>query len=70
MFSICQGMAEAAILPHQSHVLRRSFAISLGRFFWLLIAEIYPLKIRGLALESRGTNWIARLCRLAPSCPL
>src|SRR4029077_4187861 len=26
-----------------------SFAISLGPIFWLLIAEIYPLKIRGLA---------------------
>lgn len=26
-----------------------SFAISLGPIFWLLISEIYPLKIRGLA---------------------
>jgi MFS family permease len=30
-----------------------SFAISLGPIFWLLIAEIYPLKIRGLARARR-----------------
>jgi MFS family permease len=37
-----------------------SFAISLGPIFWLLIAEIYPLKIRGLAAGiAVGTNWIA-----------
>jgi MFS family permease len=31
-----------------------SFAISLGAIFWLLIAEIYPLKIRGLARGHSG----------------
>jgi MFS family permease len=37
-----------------------SFAISLGPIFWLLIAEIYPLKIRGLAAGiAAGTNWLA-----------
>jgi len=37
-----------------------SFAISLGPIFWLLIAEIYPLKIRGLAVGiAAGTNWLA-----------
>lgn len=37
-----------------------SFAISLGPIFWLLIAEIYPLKIRGLATGiAAGTNWLA-----------
>ena len=29
------------------------FAISLGPIFWLLIAEIYPLKVRGMLKESR-----------------
>ncbi len=38
------------------------FAISLGPIFWLLIAEIYPLKIRGLAEgTAAGTNWIFNL---------
>jgi SP family galactose:H+ symporter-like MFS transporter len=35
-----------------------SFAISLGPIFWLLIAEISPLKIRGIAEgTAAGTNW-------------
>src|ERR1043166_3875773 len=35
-----------------------SFAISLGPIFWLLIAEIYPLKIRGVAEGTAATfNW-------------
>jgi MFS transporter, SP family, galactose:H+ symporter len=39
-----------------------SFAISLGPIFWLLIAEIYPLKIRGAAEgTAAGTNWAANL---------
>lgn len=37
-----------------------SFAISLGPIFWLLIAEIYPLKNRGLAAGlAAGANWAA-----------
>jgi MFS transporter, SP family, galactose:H+ symporter len=37
-----------------------SFAISLGPIFWLLIAEIYPLKIRGGAEGiAAGANWAA-----------
>ena len=35
-----------------------SFAISLGPIFWLLIAEIYPLKVRGIAEgTAAGVNW-------------
>ena len=39
-----------------------SFAISLGPIFWLLIAEIYPLKVRGLAEGTAATfNWGSNL---------
>src|SRR5437868_9497111 len=39
-----------------------SFAISLGPIFWLLIAEIYPLKIRGIAEGTAATfNWASNL---------
>ena len=39
-----------------------SFAMSLGPIFWLLIAEIYPLKIRGLAEGTAATvNWASNL---------
>ena len=39
-----------------------SFAISLGPIFWLLIAEIYPLKIRGLAESTAATFcWASNL---------
>lgn len=35
-----------------------SFAISLGPIFWLLIGEIYPLRVRGVAEGSvAGINW-------------
>jgi hypothetical protein len=39
-----------------------SFAISLGPIFWLIIAEIYPLKIRGVAEGSAATTcWASNL---------
>ena len=39
-----------------------SFALGLGPVFWLLISEIYPLKIRGLAMSIATTaNWSANL---------
>src|SRR6266702_242397 len=39
-----------------------SFAISLGPIFWLLIAEIHPLKSRGLAEGTAATfNWASNL---------
>jgi len=35
-----------------------SFAISLGPIFWLMIAEIYPLKVRGRAMSlATLANW-------------
>lgn len=37
-----------------------SFAIGLGPVFWLLIAEIYPLRVRGSAMSIAGVaNWLA-----------
>ena len=39
-----------------------SFAIGLGPVFWLLISEIYPVKIRGLAMSiATVANWGANL---------
>jgi MFS family permease len=37
-----------------------SFAIGLGPVFWLLISEIYPLRVRGSAMSVAGVaNWLA-----------
>ncbi|HEV7663874.1 MAG TPA: sugar porter family MFS transporter, partial [Chloroflexota bacterium] len=39
-----------------------SFAVGLGPIFWLLIAEIYPLRLRGLAMSVATTaNWASNL---------
>jgi SP family galactose:H+ symporter-like MFS transporter len=38
------------------------FAFGLGPIFWLLISEIYPLKIRGAAMSAvTVTNWALNL---------
>jgi SP family galactose:H+ symporter-like MFS transporter len=38
------------------------FAYGLGPIFWLLIAEIYPLKNRGVAMSVvTATNWAMNL---------
>jgi SP family galactose:H+ symporter-like MFS transporter len=52
------GVSEIAVITLMAYVA--SFAISLGPIFWLLIAEIYPLKIRGGAEGiAAGANWSA-----------
>ena len=39
-----------------------SFAVGLGPVFWLLISEIYPVKVRGLAMSiATVANWGANL---------
>lgn len=39
-----------------------SFAIGLGPIFWLLISEIYPLRVRGVAMGiATMANWAANL---------
>jgi len=51
-----RGFADFAVIILMMYVA--SFAISLGPIFWLLISEIYPLKIRGLAAGiAAGANW-------------
>ncbi len=38
------------------------FAFGLGPIFWLLISEIYPLKVRGAAMSAvTVTNWVMNL---------
>lgn len=38
------------------------FAIGLGPVFWLLISEIYPTRVRGLAMSvATVANWVANL---------
>jgi MFS family permease len=46
------------------------FAISLGPIFWLIIAEIYPLQVRGLAmgiatLVNWASNWLVAVTFLS-----
>ncbi len=50
------SLAWVAVITLMAYVA--FFAISLGPIFWLLISEIYPLKIRGLAEgTAAGANW-------------
>ena len=54
------GMAWLAVISMMAYV--GSFAISLGPIFWLLISEIYPLKIRNSAEGLAATfNWGSNL---------
>jgi sugar porter (SP) family MFS transporter len=54
------SLAQVAVVTLMAYVA--SFAISLGPIFWLLIAEIYPLKIRGVAEgTAAASNWAANL---------
>ena len=60
MSSQSTGMAWVAVISMMAYV--GSFAISLGPIFWLLISEIYPLKIRNSAEGIAATfNWGANL---------
>lgn len=54
------ALAWVAVISMMAYVA--SFAISLGPIFWLLISEIYPLKIRNSAEGLAATfNWGANL---------
>jgi sugar porter (SP) family MFS transporter len=53
-----ESLAWLAVVTLMAYVA--FFAISLGPIFWLLISEIYPLEIRGLAEgTAAGSNWVA-----------
>jgi sugar porter (SP) family MFS transporter len=53
-------LAWVAVITLMAYVA--AFAISLGPIFWLLIGEIYPLRVRGLASGTAATtNWISNL---------
>jgi hypothetical protein len=50
------ALAPLAVITLMAYVA--SFAISLGPIFWLIISEIYPLRVRGIAEGSAaGVNW-------------
>ena len=54
------ALAWVAVISMMAYVA--SFAISLGPIFWLLIAEIYPLKIRSSSEGLAATfNWASNL---------
>jgi MFS transporter, SP family, galactose:H+ symporter len=59
--SVQPGMlAWAAVIGMMGYVA--SFAISLGPIFWLLISEIYPLKVRSSSEGLAATfNWGSNL---------
>jgi sugar porter (SP) family MFS transporter len=55
--AIVGGVSVAALMLYVG-----SFAVGLGPVFWLMIAEIYPLKVRGLAMSAATVvNWGANL---------
>jgi SP family galactose:H+ symporter-like MFS transporter len=54
------ALAWIAVIGMMAYVA--SFAVSLGPIFWLLIAEIYPLKVRSSSEGLAATfNWIFNL---------
>ena len=60
MMAANAALAWVAVVTLMAYVA--FFAIGLGPIFWLLISEIYPLKIRGLAEgTSAAANWIFNL---------
>jgi SP family galactose:H+ symporter-like MFS transporter len=57
LFGLLGPLATAGLMIYVA-----SFAIGLGPVFWLLISEIYPLKVRGLAMSiASEANWGSNL---------
>ena len=58
--NLAQGLALIALICVMLYVA--CFAIGLGPVFWLMISEIYPLKIRGRAMAvATVMNWSSNL---------
>jgi SP family galactose:H+ symporter-like MFS transporter len=58
--SLLSSLGSLAVVGLMLYVA--SFAIGLGPVFWLLISEIYPLKVRGLAISiASEANWGSNL---------
>ena len=58
--NLSQALAWISVICVMLYVA--SFAISLGPVFWLMISEIYPLKIRGVAMGiATMANWGSNL---------
>jgi SP family galactose:H+ symporter-like MFS transporter len=57
LFGLLGPLATAGLMIYVA-----SFAIGLGPVFWLLISEIYPLRVRGLAMSiASEANWGSNL---------
>jgi SP family galactose:H+ symporter-like MFS transporter len=58
--SLLSSLGDLAVIGLMLYVA--SFAIGLGPVFWLLISEIYPLRVRGLAMSiASEANWGSNL---------
>jgi SP family galactose:H+ symporter-like MFS transporter len=58
--SLLSSLGDLAVVGLMLYVA--SFAIGLGPVFWLLISEIYPLRVRGLAMSiASEANWGSNL---------
>jgi SP family galactose:H+ symporter-like MFS transporter len=58
--SLLSSLGDLAVVGLMLYVA--SFAIGLGPVFWLLISEIYPLRVRGLAMSMASeANWGSNL---------
>ena len=61
-FAVGSGAATAAITTVSLVAYVGFFAIGLGPVFWLMIAEIYPLAVRGSAMSvATFSNWFSNL---------